>query len=80
MKSLDHGDAAMFSNDAEAVQDALLLAPFFFEVVALQFASLIDNQMFWLGLLSLDDLVESGSYLCQRSGSSHHGPEMDSYH
>ena len=58
VKSFDHGDATMFANGAEPRQDAPQLTPVLFEVLALELAPLIDNQMFWLCLSLFDNSVQ----------------------
>ena len=45
VKSFDHGDATMFADGTEARQDAMVLAPVVLEVVALEFAPLVDNEI-----------------------------------
>ena len=57
--ALDHGNAAMFVDGTEPRQNVAIFAPLLFKVRTLEFAPLIDNEVFWFPLFPFDDSVQS---------------------
>ena len=55
--------AAMFADRSEPRQDIHILAPLFLEVLAIELAALVDNQVLGFDLLKADNPVQSCRYL-----------------
>ncbi len=66
VESLDHSNATMLVDGPEAWQDAVPIAPLLFKVFALEFAPLIDNEMFGFCLFPFDDQVQSCGHFLRR--------------
>ena len=52
----------MFADRSEPRQDIHRLAPLLLEVLALELAALVDNQVLWFGLRNADDPVQRRRY------------------
>ena len=62
VEPFDDSNAAVPSNRAQPGQDALRFAPNVFEVVAIEFWSLINDQVFRAYLLSRNDSIQGGGH------------------
>ena len=66
VESLDHGNAAMFIDGTEPRQNVAIFAPLLFKVRTLEFAPLIDNEVFWFPLFPFEESVQSCRHFLQK--------------